>query len=203
MTPPQVGSRRDLAAVLVVLVASLLLGGATSWAQGFLPEPLTPFANSASGWTLLTALLVWSERRGTATSGVLGLVSFVCLVLGYTAASTLRGLHYSPVRFGVIAVLAGPAVGVAAAWLRRHEWHAALGTGVLAGIAVGESIYGLTVVSATTGTLYWTLVGLIGLALLTWTLTTRTHALQVRLGCLGLTAATAAGFNVAYRISGS
>jgi hypothetical protein len=203
MTPPRVGTRRDLSAVLVVLVASLLLGGATSWAQGFLPEPLTPFANSASGWTLLTALLVWSQRRGTATSAVLGLVCFVCLVLGYSAASALRGLFYSPVRFGVIAVLAGPLVGVAAAWLRRREWHAAFGTGVLAGIAAGESIYGLTVVSATTGTLYWTLVGLLGVALLTWTLTTRTHALRVRLGCLGLTAATAAGFNVAYRIIGS
>jgi len=42
----------------VVLVASFLLGGLTSYAQGFLPDAAAPFANSASGWTLLTALLV-------------------------------------------------------------------------------------------------------------------------------------------------
>jgi hypothetical protein len=43
-----------------VTVLSFLLGGLTSYAQGgFLPDSFASFANSASGWTVLTALLVY------------------------------------------------------------------------------------------------------------------------------------------------
>ena len=92
----------------VVLTASLLLGGLTSFAQGFLPDAAAPCTNSASGWTLLTALLVvWAAgdpRARTRHAALLGVASFVLLVLGYTVAADLRGLHYDPTLFGVVGV---------------------------------------------------------------------------------------------------
>jgi hypothetical protein len=51
----------------VVVAVSLVLGGLTSFAQGVLPDELRPLANSASGWTILTALIVW--RVGAAATG--------------------------------------------------------------------------------------------------------------------------------------
>ena len=105
---------RALARCGLVLVLSFLLGGLTSYAQGFLPSALSSFANSASGWTVLTALLVYAARLRTAPSAVLGAASFVLLVLGYTAAAHLRGYVYDPVLFSLVGVVAGPFVGVAA-----------------------------------------------------------------------------------------
>ncbi len=201
--PGTTGWRGDLVALVLVLVASLLLGGATSWAQGLLPGPLAPLANSATGWTLIAALLVWWAGRGTVVSAVLGLVSFVALVTGYTVASGLRGLHYDPVRFTAIGIAVGPFVGVAASWLRRTGWPAALGAGLLAGIAVGESIYGLTAIADTTGRLYWILAGVLGVVLLVRVLATRVPEARARLAGIGLAAAVATAFNVAYRLAGS
>ena len=101
----------------IVVVASFLLGGVTSYAQGFLPDAFASFANSASGWTLLTALLLFWSRLRTAPAALLGAVSFVLLVLGYTVASQVRGYVYDPLLFSAVGVVAGPFVGVAASWL--------------------------------------------------------------------------------------
>lgn len=54
----------------MVLVASVVLGVATSFAQGFLPDAISSFANSASGWTILIVLLVWFIRSRTRLSAV-------------------------------------------------------------------------------------------------------------------------------------
>ncbi len=105
----------------LVAVLSFALGFLTSCAQGFLPDAFASFANSASGWTQLTALLVcWSRLTG-GPAAVLGAVSFMLLVLGYTAAPEVRGFSYSPLLFSVVGVLAGPFVGVAASWLPRPD----------------------------------------------------------------------------------
>ena len=98
-----------------MLAASFLLGGLTSFAQGFLPDAAAPFANSASGWTLLTALLVaWAARDArtrTWHAAVLGAASFVLLTLGYTVAADLRGFFYDPTLFGEEGHVGGPRVG--------------------------------------------------------------------------------------------
>lgn len=150
----------------VVAVLSLLLGGATNLAQTVLPGAAAPFANSASGWTFLTVLLVAWSRLRTRPAAVLGAVSFVLLVLGYTVVTDLRSLHYNPMLFGVVGVIAGPFVGAATAWLREDPLRAAAGTALLAGIGVGESLYGLTHVADTTEPHYWVVVGVLGLVLL-------------------------------------
>lgn len=156
---------RSLWSALAVVAASLLLGGLTSWAQGVLPDALASFANSPSGWTALTALLVAALRPSPALGAALGVTSFVCLVLGYTAVSELRGLTYDPTLWGAVGLLAGPVVGVAAAAVvSPRVVHAALGAGALAGVLAADGIYGLTVVSSSTSPVYWTLCLIAGVA---------------------------------------
>lgn len=182
----------------LVVVLSFLLGCLTSYAQGFLPSALSSFANSASGWTVLTALLLYGARLRTAPSAVLGAASFVLLVLGYTAAAQVRGYVYDPMLFSVVGVVVGPFVGVAASWLRATGVRAALGVALLAGIGVGEAAYGLTIIRETTSPVYWTLIGVAGLALLAGLLVRRLRgALPVALA-VGGTAVVAGAFYVAY-----
>lgn len=157
---------RSSLSTVAVGAASLLLGGLTSWAQGFLPDALAPFANSPSGWTALTVLLVAMVRPSPLMGAVLGVVSFVGLVLGYTVASELRGLTYSPVLWGAVGVLAGPFVGAAAAALvGRRALLAGVGAGALGGVLVADGIYGLTVVGETTSPVYWTACLALGVVL--------------------------------------
>jgi hypothetical protein len=180
-----------------VVAASLALGGATSFLQTVLPGWLAPFANSASGWTLLTALLVAACRARTGPSALLGAVGFVALVLGYQVVSGLRGFPTSEELFLVVGVLAGPVVGIAASWLRRPGLRAALGAGVLGGIALGESAYGLLVVAATTGWIFWTLLGAAGIGLLA-TAASRRAQRGYRVLAPALGSAVAVLFLVAY-----
>jgi hypothetical protein len=182
---------------LVVGAGSLVLGGLTSFGQTVLPDPLRPFANSASGWTLLTALLVWLCRTGPGRSAVLGAEGFVLLVLGYQVVSGLRGFVTSEELFLVLGVLAGPVVGAASSWLRRTDLHGAIGAAVLAGIGVGEGTYGLAVLIASTGWLYWTLIGIAGVALLVL-VARRLDRPRDRWIAGGATAAIAAAFVLAY-----
>ena len=147
-------------------VLSFVLGALTSYAQGFLPDAVASLANSASGWTLLTVLLLFWSRLPAPPAAALGAVSFVLLVLGYTAATELRGYTYDPLLFSVVGVAAGPFVGVATAWLRATAVRASLGTALLAGIGLGEAVYGLTIVGETTDPTYWVVIGLVGIALL-------------------------------------
>ena len=49
---------------------------------------------------------------------------------------------------------------------RESSWRAATGTALLSGIGLGEAAYGLTVVSDTTSPAYWTLIGVVAVALL-------------------------------------
>ncbi|WP_296602160.1 DUF6518 family protein [Nocardioides sp.] len=151
-------SQRLFSSTLAVAGASLLLGALTSWAQGVLPDALASFANSPSGWTVLTALLVGATRPTLPLGAVLGVVSFVGLVQGYTVASELRGLSYDPVLWSVVGIVAGPFVGVAAAAVvGPRALHAAFGAGALAGVLIADGIYGLTVVGSSTSPVYWTL----------------------------------------------
>lgn len=161
---------RLLRSALLVVVASVALGALTSWAQGVLPDAFASFANSPSGWTLLTALLVAAARPTVPVGALLGVLSFVPLVLGYQLGSEVRGLTYDPTLWGVVGLIAGPFVGAAAAAVAgRRALHAVLGAGALAGVLIADGIYGLTVVAASTSPVYWTLclvagAGLVALA---------------------------------------
>ncbi|NYE38936.1 hypothetical protein F4692_004091 [Nocardioides cavernae] len=189
-----------LLVALAVVVASLLLGGLTSLAQGWLPDALASFANSPSGWTLLTAMLVAAARPSPGGGAVLGALSFVSLVLGYTAASELRGLTYSPLLWGAVGVVAGPFVGAAsAAVVGRRPVRAALGAGALAGVLLADGIYGLTVVAATTSPVYWSLCLLAGVALVV-VVATRLRAWPVVAALVGCTALATGVLRAGYAV---
>jgi hypothetical protein len=187
-----------MARAATVAVSSLLLGALTSLAQGWLPDAVSSFANSASGWTVVTVLLLTGVRAGPAVAAVLGATSFVLLTVGYAAAAQLRGLFYDPTLFAVVGVVVGPFVGVATSWLRAQpSWRPALSTALLAGIGVGEASYGLTAVAETTSPVYWWLIGALGLSLLGTMLLRRIQGMWRPMAVLG-TCLTAAAFLSAY-----
>jgi hypothetical protein len=188
---------------VVVLVVSFLCGLLTYFAQGFLPDSLNSFANSASGWTLVTVLvLAWARVRAE-MAAVLGAASFVVLTLGYTVSAQVDGLTYDPTMFVVVGVLVGPFVGVATSWLRAESaWLAAAGAAFLSGIGLGEAAYGLTTVADTTSPVYWTLVGVVALALLVAMLVRLRDDVRAAMLAVVGAAATAGVFVVAYTALG-
>jgi hypothetical protein len=156
------GPSMRLAAAWIV-VGSLTLGGLTSVAQGFLPDTLRSFANSPSGWTLLTIVMISTARLDLLSAALLGAVSFVCLVIGYTVVSELRGLSYSPVFWSAVGLVAGPAVGWStSAAFHRRPLVSAVGSSLIAGVAITDAVYGLTLVADTTSSVYWSIAGLVG-----------------------------------------
>ncbi|WP_069385906.1 DUF6518 family protein [Cellulosimicrobium cellulans] len=187
----------------LVLAASLALGALTFVLQGALPDAVRSFANSASGWTVVTVLLVLWSRAGTALAAVLGAASFVLLTLGYTAAAYASGLAYDPLLFSVVGVIVGPFVGVGASWLRSPGRRAALGTAVLAGIGLGEAAYGLTVVAATTSAVYWVAIGVLALALLGVMLARRLPGAAAKVIAVVGSVVVAGAFLLAYQFLGA
>ncbi len=189
--------------VAVVIVVSFLSGMLTFVAQGLLPDAVRSFANSASGWTFVTVLVLAWARVRTAFAAVLGAASFVLLTLGYSASAQVQNLAYDPTLFVVVGLLVGPFIGIATSWLRAESaWRAAAGTALLSGIGLGEGAYGLTTVADTTSPVYWTLIAVAALVLLVAMLVRRIHGiLEVLLAVVG-TGAVAGAFVVAYSALG-
>ena len=162
-----------LVAVAVALGGSVVLGGLTSFAQTVLPDAFRPFANSASGWTLLAFLLVYAGRTRLLLGTILGVVAFVGLVEGYAIVSNLRGFYYSYTGiFTLIGLAAGPVLGFSAALTRpgtrrtsRRLWRL-LGFSPLCAVLIGDGVFGLRYVSETTGTFYWILTIVLGVFVL-------------------------------------
>lgn len=150
------------AAAAWVAAGGVIVGVLTSIGQGVLPDVLAPMANSAGSWCLaafaLAALAVGPTNRPAWLGAVLGALALFAMVIGYALASEVSG-HAAGTRlvlfWGAAAVVVGPAVGIAAAWFRGGSSRAAVAAGVIAGILVGEAIYGLTFIAATTPVVYW------------------------------------------------
>lgn len=150
-----------------VVVGSLVLGGLTSVAQGVLPDSLRSLANSPSGWMLLTVVIISLSRVDLLPAACFGAVSFVCLVLGYTVASELRGLTYNPVFWGAVGLVAGPVVGWStSAAFHRRPLLCAVGSSLIAGVAITDAVYGLTLIAETTSPVYWWIAGVAGVTFL-------------------------------------
>ncbi len=150
-----------------IIGGSLLLGGLTSVAQGVLPDSIRPFANSPSGWALLTVVMIAIRRPPLLPALFLGAFSFMGLVMGYTIVSELRGLTYHPLLWAAVALIAGPAIG----WSTSATFDARLpfavtGSSLIAGVAITDAIYGLTAVADTTSPAYWVIAGTAGVVFL-------------------------------------
>lgn len=144
-------------------------GGLTAYAQGWLPAQVGSLANSAGSWVLVAFLLATLARRPVVAAACAAL-AMVSLVVGYYAVNELRGFPSSTravMFWAAAALLVGPALGLAAHWLRTANaiW-AALGVSVPAGVLTGEGVYGLTYISDTTYPPYWLFEIACGVALL-------------------------------------
>lgn len=194
---------RDVLAVVCIAAAALVLGGLTSPAQQYLPAEITSFANSASGWTALTFLMVWLSRVRPWWGALAGAVAFVLMVEGYRIVSEWRGFGYGrPFQdvFTYIGIVVGPVVGVSASLLRYGTaWWRAVSIVPLAVVLIGEGVYGLTVISETTSPVYWWIVIAAGIGLTIVHLVNRAPRVPTVLVVLGSTAAGAAAFWFVYR----
>jgi hypothetical protein len=180
--PSRLSARGDASPIRILLVAvgaGLAIGIATSVGQRSLPEGLTPLSNSSGSWCLCAFALGLLERDPR-RAALVGFASLVAMLAGYALATGLRGYPVGTsmfVRWGAAAAIAGPALGVGAAWLRGPDpRRAAAGVAPIAGILLGEGLYGLTVVAATTSVGYWigevvlglTIVVLAAIRIRTW-----------------------------------
>ncbi|MEO5709068.1 MAG: DUF6518 family protein [Nocardioidaceae bacterium] len=116
-------------------------------------------------------LVVPAGRRRARLAGQLG--RHVGYVLGAHLADHPSGRSLL-LFWGLASIVVGPLLGIGAHWLRSGApVRAALGVGGMAGILVGEGIYGLTTVAATTSSTYWSLEIAAGVFLLGWALVRR------------------------------
>ena len=195
---------RILLAVAGVAVASYFVGGVTSPAQEHLPEEISPFANSSSGWTMLTFLLIWHSRLPTLWAAVSGAIAFVLMVDGYRIVSEWRGYGYgAPFQdiFTFIGIVVGPVIGVSAALLRYGSptWKG-LSIVPLTSVLIGEGVYGLTVVGDTTSPVYWSLIIAAGLAITVLHLVVQHSGSRLILVISVLTVVGAALFLIGYQL---
>ncbi len=170
---------RPLVTFLVAAASAFVLGGVTSYWQTVLPDALRPFANSSGGWTMLVFLVVYLSRFRRLGGALLGLVSFELLLVGYAVVSTWRGFAYSVGgTFTLLALVAGPVIGVAAALARRGaDREDSFGVAVLAAVLVGEGVWALLTVAGTTGATYWVIQIVLGAVFLGASLARRRDSL--------------------------
>jgi FtsH-binding integral membrane protein len=164
-TPRAAGPARPIA---FVTISAFAVGILTSVGQGTLPFEMSSLANSAGSWSLAAFLLCLcntAPRRGL----VLGFLALAAMLAGYIVATELRGYATGTALWlfwGTAAIVAGPALGVAAAWVRGIDRsRIAAGAAVIAGILVGEGAYGLTRIADTTSSAYWMVQITVGLAI--------------------------------------
>ena len=160
--------RGPAAAVTLAVLVGIGLGALTSVLQGQL-GPLDPLANSAGSWCVVAALLA-SRTRRPGLAVLVGVLVLWSLLGGYLLTTELRDLTMSRtflLFWAACGAVGGPVMGLAGSWLRHHEaWRAALAVAALAGLLLGEAVYGLTVVVETTGATYWILQAVVSLAVL-------------------------------------
>lgn len=146
--------------VLLLEVASLAAAGGalTAFAQGWLPDEVGSLANSAGTWALVAFALALLAPRAPLAAGCAAL-ALVALVLGYYVTNELRSFPASPrtvVFWLLAATFVGPVLGLAAYGVRRAApLYAAVAAGVVAGVLLGEGVYGLRVIADTTYPPFW------------------------------------------------
>ena len=181
-------------------LGGLLVGILTSIGQGALPDLLSPVANSAGAWCLAAFALALTDREPR-RAALLGALALAAMLAGYAVATALDGNVLSTranVFWGAAAVVVGPVLGVGAAWLRGSSpVLAGLGISPIAGILIGEGIYGLTVIADTTPAAYWAAQMVVG-SLLLIAVAAHLRVLRAIVLMCAATAVVAAAFYVVY-----
>jgi hypothetical protein len=156
--------------MVFVAAAAIVAGGLTSPGQQYLPDAVRSLANAAGPWFVVVFAAVWFARAPLVLAVILGVSGFVLLNASYGVVSSLRGFPYSAANiWTAVAIPAGVAVGVAVTWLRSgRKSLVAMGAALPAIVLLGEGVYGLTTVLATTGPVVWILELVCGAAWSVW-----------------------------------
>jgi F0F1-type ATP synthase assembly protein I len=162
-----VASPSLLVGLAIAVVVGIFVGMFTAYAQGWLDDSTGSLANSAGPWSL-AAFLVARYNRRLPAAVVAAVLTLACCELGYVIATEIRGgsTATSTVAFWLTAaVFAGPPLGVAGAWASGRGLRRDVGFAVIAGVLIGEGIYGWTTIADTTDWRYWAVETLIGVGL--------------------------------------
>lgn len=195
-------------AVLVVVLGSLAAGVGLSFGQTLSTEGIAPLFNSALPVVSLSALAALAGRDLWACV-VLGAVAGPLAMVGYYAASTVRGFgaSSSSVLLWVSAGVVFGSVMGAAVWAVRQPvsagpaaWVRGLAAGFWPGIAFGEAAHGLVRIADTTPTTYWWVQAVLGLVVLVVLAVTRLTTWSARLLSAASALAVAATLFVAYGV---
>jgi FtsH-binding integral membrane protein len=184
--------------IAIALGGGLLVGVLTSFGQTVLPDQLRSLANGAGPWSAAAfALAVLAAPRGTLATALLAAGALLAMLAGYDLTSVARGFPISTATtlfWIVAAVVAGPVLGIGAAWIRGTDWRLAA---TLAAILVGEGVYGLTTIADSTSPGYWLAQVAVGLAVVAATALRLRSPAALGLG-LVLTFVGAAAFDLVY-----
>lgn len=150
--------RRRAALFPATFLVGTAMGALTAIGQSALPEQIRSAANSAGSWSLVAFALALRATDARRAMWV-GATALAAMLLGYVILDQARGFpssHQLILMWITAAVLAGPALGLAAYLLRSgSKTHASLATGGLSGLLIGEGLYGLTVIRSSTSATYW------------------------------------------------
>lgn len=161
--------REAVRAALIVLATAAVWGGLTSFGQQYLPDELRSLANASGPWftVVMASIVVARPRLGLAI--ILGALGLIVMNEAYGVVSRWRGFPYGgglTSIWNLIAVVAGPAAGIAATCLRSSRaMLVALGAAAPAAVFIGEGLYGLTVIRDTTSPVFWSVELAAGIAL--------------------------------------
>ncbi|SEF16744.1 DUF6518 family protein [Jiangella alba] len=194
--------RRPLVVLSAVAAAGLALGVLTAYAQGWLPDEVGSLANSSGAWTVLAFGLAWWAAGRPVVAAAAGALALLTLLAGYVIGAEVRGFPSSTalmVFWGAAAIVVGPVIGLAAAWVRSGPpVRAALGAGAVAGVLAGEGVYGLRYVADTTYPPYWWGSIVAGVLLLAAVIAGRRLPARAAALAVVVTAVVAAAFVVLY-----
>ena len=206
VAPSHVAALRSIVfRVVLAAVTGALWGGLTSFGQEALPTGITSLANSVTGWTIPTFLVVMSctlapVARRPWLAAVMGGVCFHLMLQGYAVVSTARGFpdSYGPENvFFWAATFCGPIVGLSAVWQYSASPNLrGAGLAVITAVLLGEGSHGLASLTATTGWIYWALDLLLGAVVLTVVIPCRVQPWAARLSAMALALAGGALFFV-------
>ena len=167
----------------LAVVVGLVVGMATSPAQGWLSDATRSLSNSAGPWSLAA----FARRPSLAAACPRGAAR---LDHAGDVRARIRdrvGTARHPERHVDRRVLdrrrppGRAAIGIAAAWTKgsTSQWRIGAGYGVVAGALIGEAVYGLTQIRDTTEPAYWVLEALCGVAVIVFVAVRHPHLSSV------------------------
>jgi hypothetical protein len=199
--PGRVFAVRDAGRLGIAAAIAVALGVLTAYGQHWLPDDVGSLANSAGPWVVVAFTLAWRATT-RALAAATGAIALVTLLGGYVLGAETRGLSLSlttSTMWAVAALAVGPPVGISAHWLRHRDRRLApVGAGAVAGLLVGEGIYGLSVIGDTTSAPYWIAHLVASVAFLAVAIARRAPTLRALSVACGTAAVIAAGFVISY-----